>query len=432
MKKYFSIIGLEVHIELNTKSKMFCQCNADYFEKKPNSEVCPVCLGLPGALPVPNKMAIEYTQRVAKALGCKLNKKSRFDRKHYFYPDLPKGYQISQYEEPFGQGGQLILNNKKISIKRVHLEEDTGKLIHKSNASYVDFNRSGVPLVEIVTNPDFDNSDDVKEYLEYLHILVKQYLKVSNANMDQGSMRLEPNISLSTIKGKLPSYKIEVKNINSFKYVKKAIDYEIQRQEKLLNSNQVIKNETRGYNENKNITFLQRTKETAKDYRYFPEPDIPQFEFAQQELENIKIPELPNAKIKRFIDIEKLNIAQAVTLSKNIKKADLFDKLVVHFKDKSKNTKIANFVINKLLPSEVNITTVIKNVENALNPKIPISEDIYIHIKDVISTNPKAVIDYKSGKENALYFLIGKLLQKVGNKVDIDQIKNILIKELKK
>lgn len=432
MRKYYPIIGLEVHIELNTKSKMFCQCMADYFNKKPNSEVCPVCLGLPGALPVPNKKAIKYTQVIAKSLGCKLNKKSRFDRKHYFYPDLPKGYQISQYEEPFGIGGQVTVNNKIITIKRVHLEEDTGKLIHKSNASYIDFNRSGVPLVEIVTNPDFDNSDDVKVYLEYLHVLVQQYLKVSNANMEQGSMRLEPNISLTTVKGKLPPYKIEVKNINSFKYVKKAIDYEIQRQEKLLNSNQVIKNETRGFNENKNITFSQRTKEEAKDYRYFPEPDIPPFEFTQQEVENIKIPELPNEKVKRFIDAEKLNITQASTLSKNIKKADLFDKLLVHFNDKSKNSKIANFIINKASLPNANIPLILKMIEQFLKSAKPIPDNINTHVREVIKINQKAFQDYKSGKDNALYFLLGKLLQKLGSNIDAEQLKDILIKELKK
>ena len=432
MKKYYPVIGLEVHIELNTKSKMFCQCLADYFEKKPNSEVCPVCLGLPGALPVPNKKAIEYTQIVAKALGCKLNNKSRFDRKHYFYPDLPKGYQISQYEQPFGIEGQVTLNNKVITIKRVHLEEDTGKLIHKANATYIDFNRSGVPLLEIVTNPDFDNSDDVKEYLEYLHVLVKQYLKISNANMEQGSMRLEPNISLSTVKGKLADYKIEVKNINSFKYVKKAIDYEIQRQEKLLNSNQVIKNETRGFNENKKITFLQRSKEEAKDYRYFPEPDIPPFEFTDRDLALIKIPELPYEKIKRFVETEKLNIDQAFILSKNLNKADLFDKLITNFSDKSKNVKIANFIINKLLNSDVIFSSILKKIEIYLNPKTLLPKNFQIQIKEIIKSNQKAVEDFKSGKESALFFLLGKLLQKVGNNLDVEQIKNLLIKELKK
>ena len=432
MKKYYPVIGLEVHIELNTRSKMFCQCNADYFDKKPNSEVCPVCLGLPGALPVPNKKAIEYTQIVAKALGCKLNKKSRFDRKHYFYPDLPKGYQITQYEQPFGQEGKVILNNKKITIKRVHLEEDTGKLIHKSNASYIDFNRSGVPLLEIVTNADFDNSNDVKKYLEYLHVLVQQYLKVSNANMEQGSMRLEPNISLSTVKGKLADYKIEVKNINSFKYVKKAIDFEIQRQEELLNAGKILKNETRGFNENKNITFLQRSKEEAKDYRYFPEPDIPPFEFTDQDLALIKIPELPYEKIKRFVEGENLSIEQAFILSKNLDKGDLFDKLTIHFNDKSKNTKIANFIINKLLSSDVIYPSILKKIEIYLNPKTLLPKNLQIQIKEIIESNLKAVEDFKSGKKNALFFLLGKLLQKVDSNVDVEKLRNILINELKK
>lgn len=430
--KYIPIIGLEVHIELNTKSKMFCQCNADYFEKKPNSEVCPVCLGLPGALPVPNKKAIEYTQRVAKALGCKLNKKSRFDRKHYFYPDLPKGYQISQYEEPFGQEGQLILNNKKISIKRVHLEEDTGKLIHKSNASYVDFNRSGVPLVEIVTNPDFDNSDDVKEYLEYLHILVKQYLKVSNANMEQGSMRLEPNISLSTVKGKLPSYKIEVKNINSFKYVKKAIDYEIQRQEKLLNSNQVIKNETRGFNENKNITFLQRTKEEAKDYRYFPEPDIPPFFFDDEYLNNIKLPELPLEKNDRYTKDFKLNKNHTDLLIKNVSKAQIFEKLLIKSNSRYTSEQIANFVINKSFSKSDPIDSIYSSLSNTLKTKVSRSKEILKILPEVLEQNSKAVNDYKSGKENALYFLIGQVLRKSAKNLDVSELKAILIKKIKK
>ena len=429
MKKYYPIIGLEVHIELNTISKMFCQCRADYFNKKPNSEVCPVCLGLPGALPVPNKKAIEYTQMLAKALGCKLNTNSHFDRKHYFYPDLPKGYQISQFEEPFGIGGKFELKNKTIHIRRVHLEEDTGKLIHESKASYVDFNRSGVPLVEIVTEPDFDNSDDVKEYLEYLHLLVKQYLKVSNANMEEGSMRLEPNISLTKIKGKLPNYKIEVKNINSFKYVKRAIDYEIKRQEKLLDENTTLRNETRGFNENKNITFSQRSKEDAKDYRYFPEPDIPPFTFTEKDFSLIKIPELPYEKFSRYLKIDNLTEYQATILTKSLKKANLYEKLSIKFKNKKINSKIANFIINKVTLKDTNIEDQLKKYLE-LEKSIP--ENIILKIKEVFEENPKPVKDYKSGKENAIYFLIGKIVQKTEIKLDIDKLKTIIIDELKK
>lgn len=429
MKKYYPIIGLEVHIELNTISKMFCQCKSDYFNKKPNTEVCPVCLGLPGALPVPNKKAIEYTQMLAKALGCRLNINSHFDRKHYFYPDLPKGYQISQYEEPFGIEGKFELKNKTIHIRRVHLEEDTGRLIHKSNASYVDFNRSGVPLVEIVTEPDFDNSDDVKEYLEYLHLLVKQYLKISNANMEEGSMRLEPNISLTTSLENFPNYKIEVKNINSFSYVKKAIDYEIKRQEDMLNANKILKNETRGFNENKNITFTQRSKEDAKDYRYFPEPDIPPFSFTEKDFSIINIPELPFEKYNRFLKEEKLSHYQASILMKNIVKANIFDKLVLKYKDKGLNSKIANFVINKV----ISLNSKFEDDLNAyLNLDKNIPEDIVLQIKIVFKENQKAVNDFKSGKENALYFLIGKIIHKIDSKLDIDKLKEIVIEELKK
>lgn len=429
MKKYYPIIGLEVHIELNTISKMFCQCKSDYFNKKPNSEVCPVCLGLPGALPVPNKKAIEYTQMLAKALECKLNTKAHFDRKHYFYPDLPKGYQISQYEEPFGIEGKFDLKNKTIHIRRVHLEEDTGKLIHKSDASYVDFNRSGVPLVEIVTEPDFDNSDDVKEYLEYLHLLVKQYLKISNANMEEGSMRLEPNISLAKIKGQLPNYKIEVKNINSFKYVKKAIDYEIKRQEEMLNANKLLKNETRGFNEDKNITFSQRSKEEAKDYRYFPEPDIPPFTFTEMDFSLIKLPELPYEKYNRYLKIDKLTEYQSKILVKKTEKANIYEKLANKLKQIELNSKIANFVINKVSTFNSKLEDDLKIYLN-LEKNIP--EDIVLQINKVFKENQKAVNDYRSGKENVIYFLIGKVIQKIGNKLDIDKLKIIIIEELKK
>lgn len=429
MKKYYPIIGLEVHIELNTISKMFCQCRADYFNKEPNSEVCPVCLGLPGALPVPNKKAIEYTQMIAKALGCKLNLNSHFDRKHYFYPDLPKGYQISQYEEPFGIEGKFELKNKTIHIRRVHLEEDTGRLIHKSEASFVDFNRSGVPLVEIVTEPDFDNSDDVKQYLEYLHILVQQYLKVSDANMEEGSMRLEPNISLTLIKENLPNYKIEIKNINSFRYVKKAIDYEIKRQEEMLIANKILKNETRGFNENKNITFAQRSKEDAKDYRYFPEPDIPPFSFTEKDFSIISLPELPYEKYNRFLKKEKLSEYQSSILMKNIVKANIYDKLVLKYKEKVLNSKIANFIINKVVGDNLNNEV---NLKDYLSLEKGIPADIIVQISEVFNENKKAVIDYKSGKGNAVFFLMGKIIQKIGNKVDIEKLKTIVIEELKK
>ena len=348
MNTYSPVIGLEIHVELKTKSKMFCQCSADYFGAQPNIHVCPVCMGLPGALPVPNKTAIEWMQRIGKALGCTLPNHSKFDRKHYSYPDLPKGYQISQYDEPFAVKGEVSLKTpylkgglKKFRITRVHMEEDTAKLIHEGNCSLVDFNRSSVPLVEIVTEPDFTDADDVKAFLEELQVIVR-YLGVSDADMEKGSMRLEPNISVRVesqksiksespeIKFKLPSYKVEVKNINSFRFVKAAIEYEVKRQIELLEKGETPKQETRGYDDVKGGTYSQRSKEEAQDYRYFPEPDIPPFHFSDEYILAVEksLPELPSIRCAHFVKEYGVKEIDAFILTRDKKTADYFESIV--------------------------------------------------------------------------------------------------------
>lgn len=316
--KYDIIIGLEIHAELKTKSKMFCECNNNSEGKKPNTVVCPICLGHPGTLPIPNKVAIEWTILTGLALNCKVNKFSKFDRKNYFYPDLPKGYQISQFDFPFVYDGNFKIDENDIKITRIHLEEDTGKLIHPSNKNYslIDFNRAGTPLMEMVTEPIIPNAEIAKKFCQaYQQIL--RYLNISNADMEKGEMRCEANISVQE-KGKwkyegnceikpINNYKlnskVEVKNINSFKAIEKAINYEIKRQIELIEDDKIIIQETRGWNESKAITVSQRIKETSADYRYFPEPDIPPIRINKQWIEKIKLRliELPFKKKERFI-----------------------------------------------------------------------------------------------------------------------------------
>ena len=385
-------------MELATKSKMFCGCPADHFGKEPNTQTCPVCLGLPGALPVPNKKAVEWTIKLALTLGCKINLESHFDRKNYFYPDLPKGYQITQYEKPFGENGSL--NN--IRIHRVHLEEDTGKLQHDGGETTIDFNRSGVPLVEIVTEPDFRNLEDVDIYLKKLQQIIR-YLEISNADMEKGSMRLEPSISLSE-DGKIPNYRVELKNINSFKFVKKALEYEIERQQKephLL--------ETRGWDENKQKTFAQRGKEEAHDYRYFSEPDIPPINTS---IFKPELPELPDAKLARFIKQYQLSPSQAELLTRDKSTADSFEELTKKVNPKD----AANSLINKRP-----IISPAKAIDDKELEKI---------IQQVLDANPKAREDYKKGKVQVLGFLIGEVA-KLNSTLDRIKIIEILKVKLK-
>jgi len=442
MSKYTPIIGLEVHVELKTKSKMFCSCSADYFGAEPNTHTCPVCLGLPGALPVPNKTAIEWCIKIALALNCEINLFSKFDRKNYFYPDLPKGYQISQYDLPFGKNGHITLKDgRRFGITRVHMEEDTGKLMHQDingvRTSLVDFNRSSIPLVEIVTEPDFHNSADVKEYLQSLQQIVR-YLEVSNANMDKGDMRLEPNISLSTNPDltKLPNYKVEVKNINSFRFVEKAIEYELKRQEKILESGQTPPQETRGWNDVKNLTFSQRIKEEANDYRYFPEPDITPITHTKEQISTLRdsLPELQDKKSIRFTNDHGLPINDAEILTREKSLADYFEKAVAHGASYNVSSRqIANAIINKKLNHlEITLENLVSNIaKEAVIQTIDDSELASI-ITKVLTDNPKAVEDYKAGKESVIMFLVGQCMRAIGKKVNVQIITNLIKNQIQK
>lgn len=445
MKTYTTIVGMEIHVELQTKSKMFCSCKNDPFGAlKPNMYTCPVCLGLPGALPVINKKAIEWTIKLGLALGCTIASFSKFDRKNYFYPDLPKGYQISQYDQPFCRNGCVATPLGDVRIHRVHLEEDTGKLQHTTlegkKVTLIDFNRSGVPLVEIVTEPDIRSGEHAKLFLKKLHQIIR-YLEISEANMEEGSMRLEPNISLTDKKvdtiinpKDLPNYKVEVKNINSFNFVKRAIEYEQKRHALILDTQTLPIQETRGWNEDKNETFSQRRKETADDYRYFPEPDLPPIRLTEEFIRNIKnsLPELPDAKISRFQKLYDLSQIDAEQLCESAAKADFFEKVIdLCSKEKIQAKKMANWIINK----KIDFATVIpenllQDFRNA-NQVSSVSEDEIVPIiSEILKENPKAVSDYLAGKEQSLMFLLGQIIKRAGKKLDTQQVVFLLKKTI--
>lgn len=436
---YYPSIGFEVHIELKTASKMFCSCAADYFGKEPNTQTCPVCLGLPGALPVPNQKAIEWTILLGLALECKVNLKSKFDRKNYFYPDLPKGYQISQYDQPFCVNGKL----NDIRINRVHLEEDTGKLTHAvttdGEMTLIDFNRCGVPLVEIVTEPDFHDLSKVKEYLKELQRIVR-YLGISDADMEKGTMRVEPSISLSRDPNKLASYRVEIKNINSFKFAQRAIVYEIKRQTELLDKSMEPEQETRGYDENKGMTILQRSKENAEDYRYFPEPDIPPFVFSEEFVDKLRkeLPELPFEKRERYAKKYGLSDYESQILTEEIKIAQKYEAILMdavrysEFLPEGKNLskEVAKLIINKKI--DINSFALEDDLVRALKPvmsSVSIDE-IEKTIKSILSQNEKAVADYKAGKKQVLGFLTGLCMKELKGKVDVKKVQEIIMKLL--
>ncbi|MBU2068277.1 Asp-tRNA(Asn)/Glu-tRNA(Gln) amidotransferase subunit GatB [Patescibacteria group bacterium] len=484
--EYKVVIGLEIHSELKTESKMFCDCLNNPEVQEANVNICPICMAQPGSLPVINQKAVDFVIKTGLALNCKIPDRAKFDRKNYFYPDLPKGYQISQYDLPLVLGGSLKINGQKIRITRIHLEEDTGKLIHPqgSNYSLVDYNRAGVPLMELVTEPDIESSQQARQFCEELQLILR-YLDVSEANMEKGQMRCEVNISLKSEKGEMGT-KVEIKNLNSFRAVERSIDYEIKRQAQVLDSGEEIIQETRGWDENKQKTFSQRVKEGSKDYRYFPEPDLPplnNLSKASSELLS-KIPELPQAKRIRFEQEYKIPVDDINILVSNKGLSDYFEQVVSELNtwlkiksidDKQPLIKLTvNYLLTELqkllLDSKVSINdckispenfaefitlieqkeisssaaqTVLKEMfETGVDPSNIVEEkslkqvsdegELDKIIKKVIKDNSKPVGDFKAGKENALQFLVGQVMAASRGQANPQIVEEILKKKLRK
>lgn len=431
--KFVPVIGIEIHVQLNTKSKMFCGCSAASFGKEPNTQVCPVCLALPGAIPSPpNTEAIKKAVLVAKALSCRLAKECRFERKNYFYPDLPKGFQISQYQTAIGEKGKFSTwdGQREVRITRVHLEEDAAKLIHETGQTLVDFNRAGVPLLEIVTEPGLETPAQAKAILKELRTLFR-HLKISDADMEKGSMRLEANVSMRKEKAEqLPAYKVELKNINSFNFLVRALESEIERQRVLRQMGKKIVQETRGYSEERDETFAQRRKEEAFDYRYFPEPDLPPMTAKLLTFKGEIT--LPGKQRVEFEQKYWLPRQYSDILTADPELAILFEE-IAHAAGELEPKEIANVIVNKRFgdPKKLGAKKLIKAIKKG-KKKVQMPEvEIRTHIDRIVLDNPKAVRDYKAGKETALHFLLGALMRETRGRIDPSKAQGLLEKRLR-
>jgi aspartyl-tRNA(Asn)/glutamyl-tRNA(Gln) amidotransferase subunit B len=436
------VCGLEIHAELSTNSKMFCGCaNRPFEAAEPNIYTCPVCLGMPGGLPVPNRRAIEQVILLGLALNCKINLFSKFDRKHYFYPDLPKGYQISQYDIPFCESGYLDTPEGRVRIRRIHLEEDTAKLLHtKINGeavSLIDFNRSGVPLVEIVTEADIISPAQAKVYAKKIRDLLR-FLKVAECDMEEGGMRLEANISVQSAEerqnAKLPTYKVEVKNINSFRFLEQAISYEIDRQGALRAEQTLPIQETRGFSNATGETFSQRTKESAEDYRYFPDPDIPPIRFTQTWLDNQKsqMPELPDAVIARWEKNYQIEPRFAQLLVATQESVAWADQLFADFPEGLSQNELVKAMQNKKISIKIgdSVETVTNAFRQLSTHEVVDSATLTNTIKGILETHPDAVDKYRAGEQKVLGFLIGQIVRALKSKIDPKLLRAELVRVL--
>lgn len=472
--KFEAVIGLEVHAQIAVKSKMFCSCSSDSFDESPNTNVCPICTGFPGQLPVINEEAVKKGLIAALALNCKVSNKSKFDRKNYFYPDLPKGFQISQFDEPVAEKGWLEIaiddGKKKIGITRLHLEDDAGKLTHTATATLCDYNRSGVPLMEIVSDPDIRSSKEAQLYAKMLQTILR-YTGTSNADMEKGMMRFDASVSIRP-KGETKLYpRAEIKNLNSFRSLVAAIDYEIERQIFAWKKGEAHSSDiTVGWSDNDKKTYFLRDKEAAHDYRYFPEPDLPPLKVEDDFIERLKkeIPELPEAKRLRYIEDMGMSVDEALLISSDPALAEYFEEVAKLSGDsKMATTFISTILIThlkkdsltiedvKIKPEDIAelIKMIIGGKVSMSNAKGEIFEEMFkkggsaVEIiekkglgqvndegkleevcKEVITENAQSIEDYKSGKDQAFFFLVGQVMKKTKGQANAKTVNEILKK----
>ena len=473
--EYETVIGLEVHCQLKTNTKVWCSCDADYDNKEPNTAVCPICTGQPGALPKLNEKVLDYAIKAALALGCEINRESYFDRKNYFYPDSPKNYQITQFFKPYAENGVLKITTNSgkeasVGIERIQIEEDTAKSIHTASETLLNYNRASVPLIEIISKPEIKNAEEAYAYLNTLKDRLK-YTKVSDVSMELGSLRCDANVSVRKKGETKLETRTETKNLNSFKAVVKAIEYETNRQIEVLENGGRVVQETRLWDEENAVTKPMRSKEEAMDYRYFPEPDLPAIIITESRLSNVKdeMPEFADEKAKRFINEYKLNEMEAATLSSEQELAEYYEQ-VVKVSDnarlaanwvlteilrvlKEKNISIEEFSVEpenigkliKLIKANTISSKIAKDVFEILlsenkDPEIIVKEKGLVQITDnseiekiveqVLAENPQSVEDYKAGKSNALKYLVGQSMRLSKGKANPQMINEMILARL--
>ena len=474
---YEAVIGLEIHCELSTKTKIFCSCPNE-FGGKPNSNCCPVCLGLPGALPVLNEKVVEYAVKAGLATNCAISPTSKNDRKNYFYPDTPKAYQISQYDEPLCRNGFVMIededgNEKKIGITRIHIEDDAGKLNHDEfgRGSFVDLNRAGVPLIEIVSEPDLRSSKEAEAYVRKIKSIM-EYIEVSDCKMEQGSLRADVNVSVHK-KGEPFGTRNEMKNMSSFRSIVRAIDYEIERQiDELEKGNKIIQ-QTRRWDDVSGKTFPMRDKEDAQDYRYFPDPDLVAIKLSEEYIENIKnnLPELPESRKQRYLEEYKLSEKDANLITSSKYLSDLFEQataicnnakavnnwiisdisrilnetemepIQIPF-DSKQLGKLVVLIDKGTISSSIGKKVLVELFENPRDPEDIIKEKGWIQISDegaikevvlkVLEANPQSIADYKGGKDKALGFLVGQAMKETKGKANPQMLNKMFKDELAK